>query len=205
MPFLLNFVNQIQHSSALQLYTSQTTVSIPFDEIQSQFETQGRALHLGDKIEVAGKPGSGKTLLLKRIAQQSQHTAVYIDFDHRLRHAAGERQQNLHLFEPATPTQLLATVLGLDAWLHAHPEKCVTWVILDGCESYLADVLEPLHDCQARWGFVLAYTVLTPTESQSVYRLQLSKEGGRFYFQLNMPSRHRTCSTIAERFVIDLA
>ncbi|KAI7854437.1 hypothetical protein BDC45DRAFT_508375 [Circinella umbellata] len=208
MPFLLKFLNQIKHESALQMLAAEQskerlTLGLSCIEESIQQATGRNGVYLGETINLYGPSGGGKSWVLNLITEHAlqhdnENNVIYLDLDRRfvLRRpfiSGGDDNSNqdnnnsdninerFHLFQPSR-SQLLSTLQGLDDWFYHHTNERVTMVLVDGArmDGLLTDKLKRL---QHKWSFVLVTTSLEPHPYFN-YRFHVYKKANQVEMKL---------------------
>lgn len=147
----------------MQLYNStrdDPPISLPLTTDSPEI-----TIRAGDCIVLVGASGSGKSWTLSLLAEQVlQHTnsdVVYLDLDNRFNRSELVEHERFHLFQPSTPAQIYATVLGLDEWLDRNAGQHVMCVLVDdGNEALDRKISVHLRQTQSKWDFALVIATL---------------------------------------------
>lgn len=149
----------------------------------------------GDRIDLVGASGSGKSLIMREIANSAiastNSHVLYIDFDHRYNSFA-QKHRRFHLIRAERMEDIIYT---LEDWLIEHADIHVLWVMMDGYRINYIKYTDILTKLQKKWSFCLMTTTtytkdLIATKENSGlwdYRLALSSQDGTNSVQLIWP------------------
>ncbi|KAI8149468.1 hypothetical protein BJV82DRAFT_124539 [Fennellomyces sp. T-0311] len=197
MPFLLKFLNQIKHESALNMYAaekSEETVSLGIAGIEESIRsaTGRNGVHFGETVNIYGPSGGGKTWAIKVLSEHAlEHTngsVICFDLDGRFVAGSLVANERFHLFQANNRAQLVATVQGLDTWLYRHTDELVTMVFIDGAAQLDNSLLETLKRWQRKWSFVMVTTSMEAHINNTQYRFHVYKRYNQVEMKLMWPS-----------------
>ncbi|KAI9489705.1 hypothetical protein BDB00DRAFT_876138 [Zychaea mexicana] len=212
MPFLLKYLNQIKHESALQMLAteqSEETLNLGLADMEESIRmaTGRNGVHFGETINLYGPSGGGKTwaltVLAEHVLRHSNESVIYMDLDGRFIFRRQEQQQQpvdnerFHLFQPKR-AQLLATVQGVDEWLYRHTDTRVTMVLVDGAAALDATLMETLRRYQHKWSYVLVTTSSEPQpNAQCNYRFHVYKNVNTNQVEMKLAWPSMSSSTVS--------